>query len=154
MALTVANMTAVDVPGDGNCMFHAVAAAAPDMTAAQLRAAAVQYMRDKLDVPLFPDNQDTATFRQWIQWAGHPQAEAYLAALARNGTWGQSLDLAALCHVLQRPIGVYSPDSGTGNKQCRLIADFQPTTPQARANPPAYVLYVGRSHYMALQRMD
>jgi len=145
-----ANMVASDVPGDGNCMFHALAASVEGSDAAQLRAAAVEYMRAKLDVPLFPDNQDATTFRQWIEWAGHKNVEAYLSALSRSGTWGQSLDLAALCHVLQRPIGVYSPDKG----QCRLIAQFQPTTAQARAAPPVYVLYVGSNHYMALKRTD
>ena len=129
---------------------HALAASVQSLNAAQLRAAAVQFMREHLEVPLFPDNKDATTFRQWIEWAGNKNADAYLAALSRNGTWGQSLDLAALCHVLQRPIGVYSPEKG----QCRLIAEFQPTTLQARANPPVFVLYVGKNHYMALKKKE
>lgn len=142
-------MVAVNVPGDGNCMFHALAYSlkgSARRTAAELRADAVQYMRAHLDQPLYPAN-DATTAREWIGFAGYPSAEQYLQTLARNGTWGQSLELAALCHVLSRPLGVYSPDA---KSKCRLIATFLPTSPEARAQQPIFVLYVGRNHYMAL----
>ena len=156
-------MTAVDVPGDGNCMFHSLSRGlhgAEARTAAELRAAAVAYMRTHLDEALYPSNNDTATARQWIEWAGFATAEAYLQALARNGTWGQSLELAALCQVLGRPIGVYTPPNTTQprrsheapqQKTCRLVAQFQPNDPVARQRAPIFLLYVGSNHYMALK---
>lgn len=116
-------------------------------SASELRADAVQYMREHLDVPLFPANNDATTAREWIAYAGYTNAEQYLQALSRNGTWGQSLELAALCHRLCRPIGVYAPEQ----QICRLIATFVPSEPVARERAPLFVLYVGRNHYMALR---
>jgi hypothetical protein len=144
-------MVAIDVPGDGNCMFHALSrglSGADARSAAQLRADAVAYMRSHLSDALYPSNNDPTTLQQWIEWAGYPNAGTYLDALARNGTWGQSLELASLSQVLRRPIGVYTSQGST----CRLVAEFQPNEADAKSREALYVLYVGSNHYMALAK--
>ena len=89
------------MPGDGNCLFEAVARAANYIlpvrsSAVGLRRDCVQALRE---ISAFQDRFSTA----------QEQAN-FCDAMSRNGTYGDELCVRALSHVLQLVICVHSPE--------------------------------------------
>lgn len=138
-------LVAQNVPGDGNCMFHAAAASVPGMDAARLRAQITEYMETHLDAPLHG-----MPLKTWIEMLGEGAPAAYIARMKRSGVWGGACEIAVLAELLHRPVGVYIPSRGPDGLQCSRSIEFLPDEEEARQAPPLFLLYVGRNHYMAL----
>lgn len=142
--------SAEDVPGDGTCMFHAVARQVGARDGYALRSLVADYTVAHADSPLHG-----TPIRNWIQWEIGVSAEEYVRRM-RGRMWGGALDLTLLASALRVPIFVYIPE---GRSQCRRVTVVRPDTtlpsvPHTAGSPmPAYVclLYVGRSHYMCLR---
>lgn len=147
---------AEDVPGDGTCMFHAVARQVGARDGYALRTLVADYTAAHADAPLHG-----TPIRSWIQWEVGTSAEEYVRRM-RGRMWGGALDLTLLASALRVPIFVYIPD---GRAQCRRVTAVRPdtslpasaaATSAVRDPLPPYVclLYVGRSHYMCLHAVS
>lgn len=79
----------VDTPGDGNCLFHAVAMALKTTTTnhTTIRRGVVQFMALH-KIPLRVD-------------------DTYIAHMSTDGTWGGETELVALANVHRRAIEIY-----------------------------------------------
>ena len=128
-----------DVPAVGNCLFESVGRTVGS-TAAELRAAAVAWMR--LPEQMLHGEQ----VANWILWNGNMSLEAYTENMAKDGVWGGGIELAVLSSLLQRPILVYERH----DKSLKRIAEFLPDNMDPQPLPVICILYVGRSHYMQL----
>lgn len=163
----------VPIPGDGNCMFRAVAvglAAAEGRPLPggreQLRAA--QALRDlaadALTAPGATDKHPGATFAIELD---EPVA-SYARRLRRPGFWGGEPELLVLSVELDREIRVYAPEVGGKGRSAstnapgsgslaapanevvlRLLQTY-PGGPEAPTRERIRLLYVGGAHYEAL----
>ena len=114
-----------EVPGDGDCLYHAIALHT-DTTAHDLRHAAAAYI-------------EAGHLNDYLAQGHTPQS---YAALVRAGAWGDHVEITALMRVLGRPIVVLHED-GT-----------PPTMPEQRTNfpgAPIFISYNGVNHYTGLQ---
>ena len=147
---------ATDVPGDGNCMFHAVGVPMKK-DAESLRKAVCDTIEKNADSLIHG-----VSVRQWIEWDGSSSVEAYVRRM-RTKMWGGAFELTLLSSILGIPLYVYSPDEG---RKCRRITEVLPDLVlhaalkdsvaelrqhDIRANPYISLLYVGKKHYMSLQ---
>ena len=114
-----------EVPGDGDCLYHALALHT-DTTAADLRLAAADYI-------------EAGHLNDYLAQGHTPQR---YAALVRAGGWGDQVEITALMRILGRPIVVLHED-GT-----------PPTMPEHRADfpgAPIFISYNGVDHYTGLR---
>eukprot|EP00897_Mesotaenium_endlicherianum_P006768 jgi/Mesen1/6119/ME000311S05213 len=138
--------TIIRMPGDGRCLFRAVAHGAcvrsgmpaPSHTlqaqlADELRAKAVDELVKR---------------REEIEWCLEGKFEDYVAAMRRSHVWGGEPELLMLSHVLRAPITVYIPDAKNVGG---IISIQEYGQDHANKHDPIRVLYNGSSHYDALQ---
>lgn len=91
----------VSVLADGNCQFHSVIQSVKlALSVAQLRQKVVKY--------LTPLGQ---LFREKLEERFRGKWSLYLNHIEKDGSWGDSLTLLALAHVLRRPIKVLTDSS-------------------------------------------
>lgn len=137
---------AVDVPGDGTCMFHAIGKQI-DFNGHLLRKLVTDFIRR------FPDYKlHDQTIRDWIMWDLELSPEEYSKRL-EHGQWGGALETTILSSLLRIPIFIYEPKSGG---LCRRIAEARPdlTFPTLKSKTTLEfltILYVRKSHYMILE---
>jgi len=133
---------AVNVPGDGTCMFHAVGYALK-LNGHGLRKLVVDYIANNKDSYL----HETA-LKDWILWDKNMTIETYVHHL-RRGMWGGALETTILASLLKTPIFVYEPKG----KLCVRISESRPDTQIisiGKSLDYICILYTGKNHYMAL----
>lgn len=127
-----------DVPGDGNCMFHAIGRSL-NLSAGELRAIAINWASQqgqKLNGELVSD---------WIQWNFNMPAAQYLQQLSRNGTWGGASEMGFLVNALNIIICVFEV---SGQNQAKKKYEFFPDVRNENTKAVC-ILYTG-NHYMQI----
>jgi exonuclease III len=111
----------VTVPGDGNCMFHALACHC-SFTHLELRSAVVSFLKEHIQEysNFFADNEDIQT---------------YMSTLALPGSWGDNLVLQIVAELLQCRIHVAQSHG------------VQVILPSHNLAEPIWAAYNGASHY-------
>ena len=136
----VQNVKVEKQPGDGSCLFHALAfgmhGATSKSDAAAVRKQIVEGIRND---PTRSAGETTA--EQWIQWETNLPVEAYADRMAR-GAWGGAIEIATFALANQRCVEVYVRRSGDSGRLHRIVAFGEPTT-AARIR----LLFDGGSHY-------
>ncbi|XP_035697810.1 uncharacterized protein LOC118430883 [Branchiostoma floridae] len=131
-----------EVPGDGNCMFHAVSdqvlrTEGRNITHLQLREQAVTHLRRN---PRNAHGDHLSNFILNQTW------EEYLETMSRDGTWGDHVVLQAMAGMLGRDVIIVSS----------VEADNYVTVlqPQSGANPetarPLLLGHYAENHYASL----
>lgn len=151
----------VPIPGDGNCMFRAVAvglaaAEGRPLPGGREQLAAAQALRDlvadALVAPGATDRHPGATFAVELD----EPVTSYARRLRRPGFWGGEPELLVLSVELDREIRVYSPElasrghGATGNQVVLRLLQTYPGGPGAPNRTCIRLLYVGGAHYEAL----
>jgi len=119
------------VPGDGNCLFHAVActleyvvnATHSDMRSrVELRRRSsllrfdacellsLEKQRKKLRRKVFLQGEDSLPVEELVSAAAQQyniSGEEYVSSMREDSTWGGGPEIVALCNILERPIHVY-----------------------------------------------
>ncbi|XP_066302032.1 uncharacterized protein [Branchiostoma lanceolatum] len=131
------------VPMDGNCMFHVVSdqlrrTQSPEMTHQELRSKAVDYLRGH---PFTEGKQHLRSFVPDEKW------DYYLAAMSRDGEWGDHIVLMALASVLRREIHVVSSTPGDD-----FLTKVKPNggTDAPVTGPPLLLGNYAEQHYVSL----
>ena len=123
------------VPGDGNCLFHSIAATLSVVEPPyqhlqfgsnyakrkchQLRQRAIQYLQDKMKnkrTVLFLQGCDSLHACDLVQHASSQynlSQEEYCTIMKQNGVWGGGPEIVALSNALRRPIHVYELSTTT-----------------------------------------
>lgn len=131
----------VDVPGDGSCMFHAVAFGLRDNSKGINGHVSGHALRTRVVQMLDTDTQISGLpIRQWIEESETISASEY--ANRMKTAWGGAIELACLSHLVKRCIAVYAMTGSSARK----IASFG-----EELGDPIFILYTG-SHYMALKK--
>jgi len=135
----------VRMPGDGSCLFHAIAFGLKFLGYAEdghsVRQRVAKFIAAK------PDLEIAGTpVRSWVDWDSSMSIGSYVSRLAAGGFWGGAIEMAACARACGVDIAVYEEDWSRGGFQ--RISDFL-TDGQPRG--VVFVLYSGRSHYDALQ---
>ena len=95
------------IPGDGSCLFHAVAAGLDEgYSASDLRHAAASAVKEHAGAEF-----NGASLAQWIEWEAGLSPEVYAQHMATGGSWGGQIELALLARAIGRDIAVYKEDS-------------------------------------------
>ena len=103
----------VSVLADGNCQFHSVIQSGKlALSVAQLRQEVVKY--------LTPLGQ---LFREKLEERFQGKWSLYLNHIEKDGSWGDSLTLLALAHVLRRPIKVLTDSSAEERDKYILVVE-------------------------------
>jgi hypothetical protein len=158
MSLSRALVT--DVPGDGTCLFHAIAFSFqnPLLSGENLRDIVANFIERHPHALLHGVSIET-----WIQWESHCSAMLYAKKL-RNGMWGGALEMTILASLLDVNIFVYELDSESRTTKpiCSRVTDVlsdptflllfqkeQPRTTQTKRKKIC-LLWVNKCHYMHL----
>ncbi|CAM9714041.1 unnamed protein product [Chrysoparadoxa australica] len=119
------SMRVRQVPGDGNCLFHAISACLefacngthlglnlqdlmPKSEA--LRKTAVDYLVEDMDRSLYLENGETVPAIELLNVVAEQYnmtAEKYCRVMRKPSVWGGGPEIVALCNALGRPIHVY-----------------------------------------------
>jgi hypothetical protein len=138
------------VPGDGNCLFNAVAldvqiesGGKPTPTPADLRRAAVAWWCSG-------GGRSDAQMKQVLR-ALYGSVERYCGVMARDGTYGDEPELKALAAVLRRPIQTYVAAGGSPARRFHVYG-YTHGSEFAASAPPVLLRYVpDRQHYDLLR---
>jgi hypothetical protein len=120
-----------DVPGDGNCLFHAIGRSL-GVPNKDLRELVISYLR----VPNQTINGDKLSL--WIT-----NLDEYVSEMSRNAVWGSGIESSVVAHMFNRRILVYTRDRKGG---AILMAEFPP---EKRYFKDLAILYTG-NHYLQL----
>lgn len=139
---------ATDVPGDGTCMFHAIAFPLK-VDGHHLRKLVSAYIESNPD-----SNMHGETLRNWILWDQGTTPDVYVSKL-RQGQWGGSLETTLLASMLKVPIFVYQPKG----IMCTRVAESRPDPSILSLNINhslkfLCLLYVRKNHYMSLSAFN
>eukprot|EP00518_Triparma_eleuthera_P023386 CAMPEP_0197549124 /NCGR_PEP_ID=MMETSP1320-20131121/3095_1 /TAXON_ID=91990 /ORGANISM="Bolidomonas sp., Strain RCC2347" /LENGTH=342 /DNA_ID=CAMNT_0043109289 /DNA_START=23 /DNA_END=1051 /DNA_ORIENTATION=+ len=127
-----AHLELVAVPGDGNCLFRALALQifGDQSFHTELRAKAVAFME-----------RNREAFESFVGVVGGENWEEYLERKARDGVYGNNIEIQAISELFNRPIYIFTPTSSTPINT--FHSDY--------TDPPLYVVYYAASeHYDAL----
>ncbi len=127
----------------GNCLFDAIAAQAPGATAQQLRAQAVNQIRQDeslkaLILAMANNSHNLVRTRHHDQ--NYSSIEQYLDLMAQDRTWGTYTEIRALADALQRPIIIFGPTFEQIFNDERYVN-----------NEPIFLNYVNNNHFEPLQ---
>ena len=91
-------------PGDGNCMFHALAAQLRiakgiNITHTELRARVVTYLAENINTPDGSQMEDWIENRNWDEYLDH---------MRRDGVWGDEITLIAVANMFTVEITIIS----------------------------------------------
>jgi len=120
-----------DVPGDGNCLFHAIGRSL-GVPNRDLRDLVISYLR----VP----NQTIRgeNLNNWV-----PNLDSYIEEMSLNSMWGGALESSIVAHMFNRRILVYVRSKNGG---ASLLAEYPPENQYFK---DLAILYTG-NHYMQL----
>ncbi|KAJ1491067.1 Phospholipase/Carboxylesterase-domain-containing protein [Baffinella frigidus] len=132
------------VPGDGSCMFHAVAAGLDaGYSASDLRHAAASAVSEHAGAEF-----NGASLAQWIEWEAGVSPDVYAQQMAAGGSWGGQIELALLARAIGRDIAVYKEDDAAAGGYA-VEHSFPASGTSGVGKEPIRVLFTG-SHYDAL----
>lgn len=120
-----------EVPGDGHCLFHAVA-----LYTGQDQASLRRRVADYLE-------QNINDFRAFIQLLEGQTLENYIQAIRDGKEWADHVEIEVLIRALDRPIVVIGPNGTVRNRNVlerKLKGEF------------IFVYYNGHNHYDAFLR--
>lgn len=141
----ITDYTVTGIPGDGRCLFRAVAhgsclrrgKAAPDETA----------QRDLADELRSKVADELIKRRESSEWFIEGDFDQYVERMRQTYVWGGEPELIMLSHVLQMPITVYMIEEKI-REGLISIAEYGQEHSKIE---PIRVLYHGFGHYEALQ---
>ncbi|XP_019614119.1 PREDICTED: malignant fibrous histiocytoma-amplified sequence 1 homolog [Branchiostoma belcheri] len=131
-----------EVPGDGNCMFHAMSdqvlrTEGKHKGHLQLREEAVRHLRRN------PHNAHGDHFRNFIS---NQSWEVYLENMSRDGTWGDHVILQAMADMLVRDVIIVSSVEADN-----YVTTLRPQTGSPpRAARPLLLGHYAENHYASL----
>jgi OTU domain-containing protein 6 len=137
--------TITGVPGDGRCLFRAVAHGAclrsgkPAPDESTQRTMADELRNKAID--------ELVKRRETTEWFIEGDFDTYVKRMRQPHIWGGEPELLMLANVLEMPITVYMKEKGG----IIAIAEYGQ---EYGANNPIQVLYHGFGHYEALQIHD
>ena len=148
-----APMERVEMPKDGSCLFHAVAAQVP-MPHQELRRRTADFVESNLNLQIAPEFTIMDRILAWIHensaWiqaqgftSGEFGPEEYVNVLRQPGTWGGELELIVLAHMLERRIDVLNEPSSS-------VISYSPASPGSASSGVIRLLCNGFDHYDAL----
>lgn len=117
------------IPGDGHCLYNAVAIHTNSGDVGLLRNMVSAHLENNLE-----------EFREFIPLDPGQTVEKYLEAVRNGNEWASHVEIEVLMRVLNRPILVITPDASVRN----------PADMQRFNGKPIFVLYNDRDHYDAL----
>ncbi|CAM9204778.1 unnamed protein product [Ectocarpus sp. 4 AP-2014] len=136
------NMAVRQVPGDGNCLFHAISACLDhacngthpslDLSelmpkSAALRKVAVDYLVDNLKKTLYLEKEESVPVYELLSVVAaqyNMTAEHYCEVMRQSSVWGGGPEIVALSNALCRPIHVYELASNGVSFCFRRMACF------------------------------
>ena len=146
-----------DVPGDGTCLFHAIAFSLknPKFCGRNLRDIVANVIERHPDALLHGVSIET-----WIQWESNCTTMVYAKKL-RSGMWGGALEMTILASLLNVEMFLYVLDSESRITKpiCSRVTDVlsDPTflllfeQPKMTKRKKICLLWVNKCHYMHLQ---
>lgn len=129
--------TAIDVPHDNSCLFHAVGYFVKE-PGASVRSLACKKLYDYKDIVI----QDLS-LQAWVEASEGP-LEPYIAKMQQRDSWGGFLELVVLALAYKRQIIVYSNQTVSG--------PAKKVTQIGTTGDPIFLLYVQNNHYMVLAK--
>ena len=136
------NCVTMDVPRDGNCLFHAIVCCLQQRlshvqyTHLTLRRKVIQYMRDNT----------SATQKNIIlqEYSSFGDLNQYFTHMKRARTWGDEFIIQAMSDMLQRTIFIY-------NKDVKLMSTYAyESRANTEAKQPLYIMF-DSCHFKALR---
>ncbi|XP_078573125.1 caspase-2-like [Branchiostoma floridae x Branchiostoma japonicum] len=131
-----------EVPGDGNCMFHAVAdqllrTEGRRISHVELRKQVVDYLRQN---PLNGVGDHLRNFVPDQNW------ERYLNTMSRDGTWGDHIVLQAMADMFGHDVSIVSSVEAEN-----YVTILTPSTRAVgRKEPPLLLGHYAENHYASL----
>lgn len=128
-----AGLDIVEVEGDGNCLFRAVAHQIylDESKHSELRTACVEHMKKH---------------RERFEHFCTTKFDEHLRRMALPSTWGDDLEIRALEEICDRPFYIYSPDSTKDMMPMPMNTNFSESM-NVKDVVPVKLSYHGRSHY-------
>ena len=150
------NLKIKDVPGDGNCFFHAVSVSLPAigvqaLTGPQIRASLIDYLEAtdfKADYSGFlqlPSSDCLSPSCNALSQQQHQEFQQYISAL-RNGEWADNVAIQAVCDMLNINIEVINTITSD------WMHDIHPR--QGRSTKTITIGQLGEQHYVAFQNNE
>lgn len=143
------NYSVIGIPGDGRCLFRAVAHGAEvrngkGAPSERLQRECADSLREKVVDELVKRRSET-------EWFIEGDFDSYTKRMRQPYVWGGEPELLMASHVLRMPITVYMFEQRSGG----LISIAEYGQEYGKENPvPVRVLYHGFGHYDALQLLD
>ena len=137
--------TAINVPGDGSCLFHAIGLQVW-LKGKSLKSLVISIIERSSHLLLHEQ-----PIKDWIAWDLNLSPQEYAKKL-KEGMWGGSIETTILASLLNIPIFVYEPKG----LYCKRIADSKPDIkfPKIRFKEKKKdficLLWLG-NHYMILK---
>eukprot|EP00747_Dinoflagellata_sp_TGD_P181164 gnl/TRDRNA2_/TRDRNA2_34771_c0_seq1.p1 gnl/TRDRNA2_/TRDRNA2_34771_c0~~gnl/TRDRNA2_/TRDRNA2_34771_c0_seq1.p1 ORF type:complete len:370 (+),score=19.07 gnl/TRDRNA2_/TRDRNA2_34771_c0_seq1:224-1333(+) len=107
------SFTLAKQPGDGNCLFHALAhCVALSDTARSLRRDIAKFIKQNRSLCFSGFERRDAfewnlTLQDWIAWDSNCSVDAYTRRIATQGTWGGSIEIAVCARIKHVNVDVY-----------------------------------------------
>ncbi|KAL9411891.1 hypothetical protein AB3S75_045485 [Citrus x aurantiifolia] len=134
----------IGIPGDGRCLFRAVAHGA--CLRAEKPAPSVSIQRELADDLRAKVADEFIKRREETEWFIEGDFDLYVSQIRKPHVWGGEPELLMASHVLRMPITVYMHDKDAGG--LISIAEYGQEYGKEK---PIRVLYHGFGHYDSLQ---
>lgn len=140
------NYSVIGIPGDGRCLFRAVAHGAHVRKGNGAPSESVQ--RESADALREKVVDELERRREETEWFIEGNFDSYTQRMRQPHVWGGEPELLMAAHVLRMPINVYMFEQRSRG----LISIAEYGQEYVKENPvPIRVLYHGFGHYDALQ---
>lgn len=133
----------IGIPGDGRCLFRAVAHGACIRSGKPAPNESMQ--RELADELRARVADEFVKRREETEWFIEGNFDSYVSQMRKTHVWGGEPELLMASHVLKMPISVYMNDVDSGGVIC--IAEYGH---EYSKKDPIRVLYHGFGHYDAL----
>lgn len=134
----IVQMKIVSVPGDGNCLFHAIGYST-GIPHDKLRRQCAQFIRENHSV--FDD--DEVLLADWIEWETDMSSNEYADWIQQTGHWGGALEMLCVMKFLDISIAVYVKEHG-------VLKNIVTFTPTGGGQKSIRIYYNGNSHFSAI----
>jgi len=145
-ALSAKNLSIYEIPGDGNCLFRAVAhqVYGDDSLYALVREKCCDYMESERDF-----------FSNFVV-GGIDRFPDYIHAKRQNSCWGDDPEIQAVCELYNRPAEIWAFDPQSGAKKLRVFHGSEYSTTSSsgtsKSGPnnipsPMRLSFYGGGHY-------